>query len=234
MAVFARIIHRVAFGDARDTPRRADKISLGCHRAVWPTNRRRPPPSGLYALRSALAAALAAETADADGDGVPNGEDSCPTVANAAQTDVDMNGIGDACEPVDSDGDEVSDGSDNCPYVYNPDQADADGDGRGDACEEAAPEALTGTASELKGSSAKVSGTVNPEGTATSYQFVYGTTTEYGYSAPATPKEVGSGSTAVAVAETLPARRGGSAARLAGRSRPRPPRPGAGDGPAAR
>ena len=35
---------------------------------------------------------------DADGDGIPNGEDNCPAVANADQKDADSNGIGDACQ----------------------------------------------------------------------------------------------------------------------------------------
>lgn len=35
---------------------------------------------------------------DADGDGIPNGDDNCPAVANADQKDTDGNGIGDACE----------------------------------------------------------------------------------------------------------------------------------------
>lgn len=36
--------------------------------------------------------------ADQDGDGVPDDQDNCPTVANADQTDANGNGIGDACE----------------------------------------------------------------------------------------------------------------------------------------
>lgn len=144
-----------------------------------------------------------AETADYDGDGVTDGVDNCPTVSNPDQADTDMNGIGDACEPLDSDGDEVPDASDNCPLDYNPDQADSDGDGYGDVCDEREPVAITGGASELTGTTAKVEGSVNPEGEATTYQFAYGTTEEYGQTAPATAKEVGSGSTAVAVSESL-------------------------------
>ena len=52
-----------------------------------------------------------------------NGElvDNCPYVANATQTDIDDDGLGDDC--------------DNCPAVFNPTQADTDGDGAGDACD---------------------------------------------------------------------------------------------------
>jgi hypothetical protein len=39
--------------------------------------------------------------ADADGDGVPDGDDNCPTVANADQSDRDGDGAGDACDASD-------------------------------------------------------------------------------------------------------------------------------------
>jgi hypothetical protein len=50
---------------------------------------------------------------DADGDGIPDVMDNCPTVANADQADADGDGIGDACDP--------------CPNI--PGGADADHDG---------------------------------------------------------------------------------------------------------
>ena len=79
---------------------------------------------------------------DADGDGIPDGEDNCPAIANPDQTDSDGDTIGDACDefPFDFDNDGVNDNVDNCPTIENPDQADSDGDGIGDACESEEPD----------------------------------------------------------------------------------------------
>ena len=75
---------------------------------------------------------------DTDGDGIPDGSDNCPAIANPDQVDADADGKGDACDPApppDTDGDGVPDASDNCPAVANPDQDDTDVDGKGDACD---------------------------------------------------------------------------------------------------
>jgi PKD repeat protein len=74
---------------------------------------------------------------DADGDGVPNGQDNCPEQPNPDQADADGDGYGDVCDaPLpDSDGDGIPDAEDNCPVNHNPDQQDTGGDGVGDACE---------------------------------------------------------------------------------------------------
>jgi hypothetical protein len=60
-------------------------------------------------------------TDDSDGDGIPDGYDNCPFVANPDQKDTDGDGVGDVC--------------DNCPLVPNPDQLDQNGNGIGDACD---------------------------------------------------------------------------------------------------
>jgi hypothetical protein len=78
---------------------------------------------------------------DSDGDGIPDGSDNCPGVANPGQADSDGDGQGDACDACpadpanDADGDGVCGNVDNCPTTANPAQTDSDGDGIGNACD---------------------------------------------------------------------------------------------------
>ena len=65
------------------------------------------------------------------------------------------------------------------------------------------PGATTESATGVKGTEAVLNGSVNPRGTATSYYFDYGTTTAYGSTVPASPKAVGSGTSAVKVSESI-------------------------------
>jgi hypothetical protein len=144
-----------------------------------------------------------AETADNDGDGVTDGADNCPSASNSDQADANMDGLGDACAPPDGDGDGVDDASDNCPFDYNPEQTDTNGDGMGDECSELPPEAETTPASNVKGATATLNGTVDPEGAATTYWFEYGTTTAYGSKVPFFPASAGSGVNPIAVNAAL-------------------------------
>ncbi len=88
--------------------------------------------------------------ADADGDGVADAADNCPTQSNADQADGDSDGIGDVCD-TDLDNDGVSNDADNCPLIANPDQADGDGDGIGDVCDVNLPGMCLGKPLTLRG-----------------------------------------------------------------------------------
>jgi len=72
---------------------------------------------------------------DSDLDGHPECSDNCPLLANATQSDHDLDGVGDACDP-DDDNDGVSDLVDNCRFVSNRDQRNTDADLEGDACDD--------------------------------------------------------------------------------------------------
>ncbi len=71
---------------------------------------------------------------DSDGDGIPDDDDVCPSIADDSQEDADGDLEGDACD-LDDDNDSVPDASDNCPFVVNPAQIDLDFDGFGDDCD---------------------------------------------------------------------------------------------------
>ena len=83
---------------------------------------------------------------DLDGDGVLNGDDLCPSLANpkpACDANEDCEGAGDICDidaglclgQLDTDGDNLGDVCDLCPEAVDAAQVDSDGDGLGDACD---------------------------------------------------------------------------------------------------
>ena len=65
------------------------------------------------------------------------------------------------------------------------------------------PDVSVGPADAITTTSATVSGTINPLGTASTYQFEWGTDTGYGNVAPATPGDAGSGTDEVPVTANL-------------------------------
>jgi hypothetical protein len=66
-----------------------------------------------------------------------------------------------------------------------------------------APTVTTGSPSPVGSTTATISGTVNPNGQSTTYQFDYGTSTSYGSHSPTSPGSAGSGTTAVVESANL-------------------------------
>ncbi|HYQ79273.1 MAG TPA: hypothetical protein VEP91_09245, partial [Solirubrobacterales bacterium] len=65
------------------------------------------------------------------------------------------------------------------------------------------PKATTNAASAVKATTATLNASVNPEGSATTYQFEYGPTTTYGSKAPVSPASAGTGTVSISVGEAI-------------------------------
>lgn len=73
-----------------------------------------------------------------------------------------------------------------------------------------APSVRTGLASEAKAGELALGGTIDSNGTSTTYRFEYGPTTSYGSSFPAGEASAGSGTTASTVSQTIPLQQSGT------------------------
>ncbi|XP_072042817.1 uncharacterized protein [Amphiura filiformis] len=75
------------------------------------------------------------EINDADGDGIQDDMDNCPSTPNDDQADTDGDVEGDACDN-DIDDDGVPNANDTCPFTFALNQYDTDGDGIADTCDD--------------------------------------------------------------------------------------------------
>jgi hypothetical protein len=101
--VFVYVIATNTLFRVTDTPTVDESLNdvsvspAGLVRLVWAANDDLEPGlHNVYARSFTLPL-----VADTDGDGVADGSDNCPLVANPAQADRDGDGIGDACDPLD-------------------------------------------------------------------------------------------------------------------------------------
>lgn len=91
-------------------------VSLGAgdHQVEYRNTVSEPGDSGWYVAETEVEYTGDYVPCDADGDGISDADDNCPTVPNADQADCDGDGAGDACD-TDDDNDGVLDANDAYP-----------------------------------------------------------------------------------------------------------------------
>lgn len=104
-------------------------VSIGCAISVA-TGYPEVSYAGPNTIVHAFGSPPAIETVDSDEDTIENSADNCPSVHNISQSDIDGDGVGDACDP-DKDGDGYLNTDDDFPMDVN-EWIDSDGDGLGD------------------------------------------------------------------------------------------------------
>ncbi|MDD5103029.1 MAG: thrombospondin type 3 repeat-containing protein [Candidatus Peribacteraceae bacterium] len=114
--------YRIYFNpDRRVSAKVGESGDLASAKDVLPIGGSLPQPNPTYRI------------ADTDGDGVPDVQDNCVSIANPDQQDLNSNGRGDICDDFDQDG--IINSKDNCPNLPNRNQKDTDGDHIGDVCD---------------------------------------------------------------------------------------------------
>lgn len=104
-------------------------VTAGSHTFTWTYSKDSSVSEGLDA--ALIDAIEFSGPEDLDVDGASNALDNCPGAKNSSQSDLDSDGIGDACDTGDFDGDGIAD-RDEVARGTNPGNSDTDGDGVND------------------------------------------------------------------------------------------------------
>ena len=125
-------------------------VTAGNHTFTWTKDRGSPNSAGYHTDAVWIDAIGFSGPADGDVDGASDALDNCPATKNTNQSDVDADGIGDACDANDSDGDGIAD-ADEVAGGSNPAFKDSDGDGVNDGVDAFASDAAASIDSDGDG-----------------------------------------------------------------------------------